>query len=172
VTRGGEGGAGGVVRVAGIRQQERAPAFDEHEGELDDRGLRARDHRDLAHGIELDAVHTPVALGNRLLQRGQAAKGRVSVAPLPPRGLRQPVEHVQWRPYLRISAREVDQRLAAGARRVRDARNQGREVLPRQALEALRRVVHGAILGRRAARSARDAHNQQARRGVCVEDCD
>ena len=43
------------------------------------RGLRARDERDLALGVELDAVDVAVAAGDRLLRAGEAADRRVAV---------------------------------------------------------------------------------------------
>ena len=52
----GQRDGGVVVGIAGIGQQDPLAALREHERELDERRRRPRQERDLALGVELDAV--------------------------------------------------------------------------------------------------------------------
>ena len=69
------GSRGSTGRAAGSCRPRSASAS----GELDDRRLRARDDRDLALGVELDAVDVAVARGDRLAAARQPAERRVAV---------------------------------------------------------------------------------------------
>jgi hypothetical protein len=62
--------ARGVVGIPGIREQDRRSTLSGDESEFHDRGLRSRNDRHLALGIELDAVDGPIAVGDCLLQLG------------------------------------------------------------------------------------------------------
>ena len=70
----GERRPGRVVRVVRVGQHDRLPLLGEREAELDDRGLRPRDNRDLGVRIERHAVLEPVPVGEGRPQLGQAAK--------------------------------------------------------------------------------------------------
>ena len=102
-----------VVRVAGIREHERAAALDRHLRELHQPRLRPRQHRHLARRIDLDAVHVAVARRDRLLQRRQPGERRVAVRVRTRRRARERLGHVRRRRHVRIAASEVDERLAA-----------------------------------------------------------
>ncbi len=109
--RAGERDAGRVVGIAGIREQHAAAALGEHHRQLDERRLRSGHDRDLGLWIELDAVDGSVALGDRLPQRGQAAKRGVAVCPLLERHFGEALDDVGRRPDLGIPAAEIHERL-------------------------------------------------------------
>ncbi len=93
----GERDRGEVVRVARVGEEDGVAALREDETELDERRLRAGDDRDLARGVELDAVHVAVARGDRLLQLRHAAELGVAVRALVRgRALRR-LDHVRGR---------------------------------------------------------------------------
>ncbi len=133
-----------VVRIAGIREDDRAAPLDRHLRELDQAGLRARQHRDLAGRVELDAVDVAIARCDRLLQRREPRERRVAVRLRAGRRPRQRLDDVRRRRHVGIAAAEVDERLAALAGRRRHAREQPREVLLGQPLEPVRTRLHGA----------------------------
>ena len=132
----GERDPGRVVGVVRIGEQDPVAALGEREGELDDRRLRPRDDRDLAVGVELDAVVVAVAAGDRLAELGQAAERRVAVDVRPRGGLRERLDDVRGRADLRVAAAEVDDRRPAVGRRGGDAAEQRAEVLLGQPVEA------------------------------------
>ena len=151
-----------VVRIARIRQQDRPAALDGDLCELDQRRLRARDDRDLARRIQLDAVDVAVPPGDRLLQLGQAAKRGISVDAGPRGGTLQRLDDVRRRPGLRVAAPEVDH---VRARRGHTPQEPC-EVLRRQPPQALRHVPHDAIV--RIARRPARAYAQEDARVSCV----
>jgi DNA helicase TIP49 (TBP-interacting protein) len=101
--------------------------------EVDDRGLRARDDGDLALGLQVDAVRVGVAVGDRLLQGGEAGEGRVAVDARVgiARDLGEALDDVGRRPYLGVAAGEVYEWLAFRGGRDPDGREEVREVLLR-----------------------------------------
>src|SRR5205807_8940229 len=109
---------------------------------LDDRGLRPGHDRDLALGVELDAVDVAVAAGDRLAQAWEAAEGRVAVHVRPGSRPLQRLDDVRRRADLRIAAAEVDH-VDAGLGHAAQERG---EVLRRQALEPFGAGTHGAIV--------------------------
>jgi hypothetical protein len=127
----GERDCGEVVGIPRVGKHDRPAAFDGAERELHQACLRSRQHRDLACGVDVHAVHLAVALPNRLLQRGKAGERGVAVDVGPRRRLREGVHDVRRRARFGISATEVDERLALLRSGCRDARQEPREVLPR-----------------------------------------
>ena len=132
----GERRPGRVVRVVGVGEDDRLPALGSDERELADRRLRPGHDRDLGVRVELDAVDVAVPSRDRLPQRGQPAKRRVSVSRRLVRRLGERVDHVLRRPDLGIPAPEVDERLALERRVPRDLREQRSEVLLREPFES------------------------------------
>ena len=121
--RAGEGDGGEVVGIAGVGQRDRlaGPRAGEH-GEHDP-GLRPGHDRDLAVGIELDAVVGAVALGDRLAQLGAALERRVAVHAARRRELGlQRLERERRRRQVGVAAPEVDQARARAARAPRRRR--------------------------------------------------
>ena len=57
-----------VVGIAGVGQDDRAATLDRAERELHQSRLRARQHRHLAGGIQLDAVEIAIARSDRFLE--------------------------------------------------------------------------------------------------------
>jgi hypothetical protein len=141
-----EGDRGGVVGVAGIGQDDRAPALGRGERDLRERRLRPRHDRHLAARVELDAVDVRVARGDRLLQLGQARERRVAVDVGPRRRLRERLDDVRGRADLRVAAPEVDERLALGGRGLGDAREELGEVLLGKPLDPPRNQPHALTL--------------------------
>ena len=153
----GERDRGEVVRVARVGEEDRVAALREHEAELDERRLRAGYDRDLALGVELDAVDVAVARGDRVLQLRHPAELGVAVRALVRgRALRR-LDHVCRRTDFRVPAAEVDERLAVLRRLRGDAREERGEVLLRQPLDSIWPfwVRHGRCHTRRAPRPAR-----------------
>jgi hypothetical protein len=66
----GECGAGQVVGIAGVWQQQRRASLDDAERKLGERRLDSGHDRHLARGIELDSINGPVAVRDRLLELG------------------------------------------------------------------------------------------------------
>ena len=122
-----------VVGVAGIGQQDPLAALREHERELDERRRRPRQERDLALGVELDAVDGGVAVRDRLLRRREPREGRIAVdgGRRLARRFDQRLDHVWRRRHVGVAAADVDH-VRPGRR---DAREERREVLLRQALD-------------------------------------
>ena len=133
----GESDPGGVVGVVGVRQQDRVAALGEGERQLDDRRLRAGHDRDLALGVELDAVDGPVAARDRRAERRQPAERRVAVPCLVRRRVLERLDDVGRGSDLGVPTTEVDERRPTVGRRSRHPGKQRREVLLGQPVEAL-----------------------------------
>ena len=146
VGRAGEGDGGEVVRIPGIGQNDRASTLDRAERELHQAGLRPRENRNLAVGVEVHAVHLAVTARDRLLQRGHSRERRIAVDVVPLGALSQRLDDMLGRPDLRIAAAEVDQGLAAFSRRRGDPGQQRGEVLLRKTMQSLWARAHPATL--------------------------
>jgi hypothetical protein len=134
------------VRVVRIGQDDGLTLVGEHERELDNRRLGARDDGDLGVRVELDSVVRAVAVGQSFPQLGKATKRRVPVNVRPLGASRQCVDDVRWRPGLGISAPEINERFALRYRRSRNAREKCPEVLLRKPLDPGGPPVHRAIV--------------------------
>ncbi len=105
--------------------------------------------------VELDPVERGVAIRNRLAQRGQPAKGRVTVRRGLVRGRSESVDDVLRRPNLRIPAPKVDDRLPPECRVPGNLSEQRSEVLLGQPFDAVWGRAHGAIVFSRACPAGR-----------------
>ena len=157
-----------VIRVVRVGQEQRVALVAEAERELDDCGLRARDQRHLGLGIELDAVDVAVPARDRLLRLRQAADRRIAVDPRVEHSLPQGFDDVRRRPRLRVSAPEIDERLAVCGSGSCDAAEEPDEVLLRQPIQALGARTHSEmVLGaRRAVADAVHRRSPAVRRRV------
>ena len=156
----GERHARRVVRVARVGKQHRRAALGEREAELDDRRLGSGSDRDLALGIELDAVLGRVAGGDRLPQRAQAAEGRVPVCARVPGRLGESLDDVGWRTDLGVAATQIEDRHSFRGPGGGHAGQEIREVLLGKPLEpsgagAHRRMVRPRPPGKRPTRKVR-----------------
>ena len=144
--RAGERGAGRIVRVVRVGQENGVAFVGEHERELDDAGLRPGEHRDLALGIDLDAVDVAVALGDRLARAREPADRRVAVDVRTPRRVDERLDDVRRRPELGVAAAEVDERRTSLGGRRGDAAEQRDEVLRREPAETGGPGAHPVIV--------------------------
>ena len=144
--RAGERGAGRVVGVVRVGQEDGVALVGEHERELDDAGLRPGKHRDLALGVELDAVDVAVARGDRLARAREPADRRVAVDVGAPRRVDERLDDVRGRPELGVAAAEVDERRTSLGSGGRDAAEQRDEVLRREPLEPGGPGTHSVIV--------------------------
>ena len=116
--------------------------------------------RHLGLGIELDAVDVAVPARDRLLRLRQAADRRIAVDPRVEHGLPQSLDDVRRRPRLRVSAPEIDERLAVCGSGGCDAAEEPDEVLLRQPIagaggaDAFRDRIGRPTSGRRRRSSA------------------
>ena len=104
--------------------------------ELDDAGLRPGEHRDLALGVDVDAVDVAVARGDRLARAREPANRRVAVDVRAPRRVDERLDDMRGRAELGVAAAEVDERWAVHGGRGCDAAEQRDEVLRRKPLQA------------------------------------
>ena len=118
----------------------------EHYRQLDECGLRPRQHGDFRVGVQLDAVERAVPVGDRLAERRNPSERRIAVRAIFPRDLGEAFDDVRRRPDLGVPATKVDQLRPVGRRRSRDAGQELREVLRGKPVESRRPGSHGAIL--------------------------
>ena len=133
---------GGIVGIERVGQQDPLPFVGQRQRELAERRLRARDDRDLALGIELDAVHVAVARRERLLRAGEAPDRGVAVHVGAGSALRQRLDDVRRRPDLGIAAAEVDERRPIRRGCGGDTTEKRDEVLLRQPIQAFGSGAH------------------------------
>src|SRR5262249_22443908 len=103
--------------------------------------------RDVGGGDELGAVAGEVALGDRRAEVREAPKRCVTVSRRTVGRVGQRVDDVLRRSGLRVSAPEIDDRLAFERGRGGDAGEQGAQVLLREPVKPGRPWAHRAIVG-------------------------
>ena len=141
-----KGDGGEVVGVAGVGEDDRAAGLDRAERELDQAGLRSREHGHLAARIERHAVQLEIATRNRFFQRGQTGERRVAVHVAALCAVGQRADDVLGRADLGVAPAEIDERLAVSDGSRCDSPEQPREVLVRKPLDPIRDLAHQPML--------------------------
>ena len=118
------------------------PFVRERECELDDPRLRAGDQRDLALGVERDAVDVAVASSERFLRAREAPDRRVAMHLRSCGARRERFGDVRRRPELGVPAPQVDERRSFLGRGGGDAPEERDEVLLRQPFQAFWPPTH------------------------------